>query len=237
MTVEGGRAHSAHVRQDMSRTYCLACNRDYAEYRGVKCHAVLHHNLRCDQRTRTLVDFDSKEDLNQAIATAKRAQQPDQKRRSDEYFRGPPPLRGRVMHRARVRGHMSMRGVRFASDNYRYQPDVACKDVSESVDTCTVVMRASEYESSRPLFRNASAEGSSGDAPGSERVGTSSVPPVLAGVRWSYPQSAGDAHKVGKLGSVPGESKMSLLRPGGALILLLCHASLKVCVRRRHHFV
>jgi len=125
----------------MSRTYCPACNRDYAEYRGVKRHAVLHHNLRYDQRTRTLVAFDSKEDLNQAIATAKRAQQPGQKRRSDECFRAPPPLRGRVMRRARFRGPMSTRGVRFVNDNRGYQHNVSlltrvqwlCEQVSTRV--------------------------------------------------------------------------------------------------------
>jgi len=71
--VDKGRAHSAHEPHDMDRSYCPACNRSYAEYRGVKRHAVLHHNLKYDKREGTLVAFDSKEELNQAITTAKRA--------------------------------------------------------------------------------------------------------------------------------------------------------------------
>jgi len=232
-TVDRGQAPSAHVPHDMNRSYCPACNRSYAEYRGVKHHAVLHHNLKYDKREGTLVAFDSKEELNQAIATAKRAQQPGQKRRSDEYFRGPPPLHGCVMRRARYRGPMSARGVRFVNDQYRHRSDVSCTDVSKPADTRTVVMRASECEESRPLFRSIT-EGP-GDAPRVGHVGTLSAPPVLAGVGRGYLQRAGNTHKFGELGSAPGEPKMSLPCPGA--LLPLCLVNQVVYVSLQYHCV
>jgi len=77
------------------RIYCPDpnCNRSYLQFRSEKLHAVLDHHMRYDNRTKSLMPFESHEAFQIAYAKNKEAQKSGQKRRAEEGTGESPPLR------------------------------------------------------------------------------------------------------------------------------------------------
>jgi len=92
--LQGGNAPSVDERR-ADRIYCPApgCPRSYSQFRSEKRHSVLDHHMRYNNRTRSLVEFESQEAFQIAYAKCKEAQKSGQKRRAEENTGESPPLR------------------------------------------------------------------------------------------------------------------------------------------------
>jgi len=81
----GGNAPPVDERPE-GRVYCPDpnCSRSYLQFRSEKRHAVLDHHMRYDNRTKSLIPFESHEAFQIAYAKNKEAKKSGQKRRAEE---------------------------------------------------------------------------------------------------------------------------------------------------------
>ena len=145
------RGASAVMESKSDRICCPACSKDYSCFRGVKRHAIKKHEMRYDNRTRSLVAFETRDALQRAKGVCKQQQRSAHKRRKEKGHVSSGPSHSQTSFGSQV-------GTRPNSGGQMPGRE-ACAAVS--VDN-----RTSEQSVRTPFFEDISdVEGSNDDAP------------------------------------------------------------------------